>query len=92
MKKPIKVAIGDHSKEISRLQTLLMPQEMQQRNQKKLSEFEFQKRVLLRTQVERLLKAMEDKELKIEELTTMVLDMPSSIGRSYRQGKIQFPI
>lgn len=87
-----KTAIGDHSKEIARIQRLLMAQELKERSTKRLSDYEFAKRTRLREEVVRLLEVMEDAGLTIEDLTVRVGEMrPERKRYQSNQGSLQFP-
>jgi hypothetical protein len=92
MKIETKTAIGDHSKEIARIQRLLMAQELKERSTKRLSDYEFAKRTRLREEVVRLLEVMEGAGLSVEELTVRVGEMhPERKRYQSNQGSLQFP-
>ena len=84
---------GDHSKEIGRAHRQLMPQELKDKNQKKLSQNEFARRNRARSEVIYLLEKMEAKGLNIDQLTLMVEQLPDKAGRSRKviQQGLQFP-
>jgi len=85
---------GDHSREIRRCHQILMPRELKEQREKKLSTNEFHRRLRARTEVIELLKKMEAKGLTIDRLTTMVDGLPDPENRSRNavQKGLQFPV
>jgi len=66
MKTNIKIETGDHTKELKRIHRLLLPQELKDKTQKKLSEYEAAKRWKLREDVIRLAKVIEEQGLDVD--------------------------
>jgi hypothetical protein len=84
---------GDHSKEIRRSHQQLMPVELKDKREKRLSENEFARRNRARSEVIHLLEKMEAKGLTIDKLTMMVDGLPDPGMRTRKavQKGLQFP-
>lgn len=73
---------GDHTREIKRCHQQLMPQELKDKREKRLSENEFARRNRARSEVIHLLEKMDRKGLTIDRLTVMVDSLPDPGMRS----------
>lgn len=77
---------GDHSRELKRAHRLLLPQELKDRTQKKLSDYEAGKRWKLREDIIALVKAIEEQEITMDDAINLVQKYKPARRRKAQKG------